>query len=75
MKVFLLIRSGVYMQGVFGVYSTMLKAAKAKNKYIEEEEDDYHDFTIVEMYIDETNDTNKVEGVTDLLKNPRRFNK
>jgi len=46
MKVYMVYRQGVYMQGVVGIYSTLLKANDAIIKARGEEPDSYHSFDI-----------------------------
>ncbi len=49
----LVIRYGVYMQGIYGLYDSLELANIAMHKAKEAEEDDYHNFCIKECYINQ----------------------
>ena len=49
---FIVIRSGVYMQGIFGVYSCIENAEVAMKKAKSMEKDKYHEFEIEEVWLD-----------------------
>ena len=51
-NIYVIIKEGVYMQGVFGVHSTKSKALNTAKKYITDEPDDYHTFTVMKIEID-----------------------
>lgn len=44
---YLVIKEGVYIQGIFGVYDTLDKAKEALKKAIKRESDNYHHFNII----------------------------
>jgi len=46
MNLYLVVRWGIYMQGIFGVYDSIEKAEEAKEIAISLEPDSYHNFTI-----------------------------
>lgn len=46
MNLYLVIRRGAYMQGLWGVYENEEKANEALARAKVQEEDDYHEFTI-----------------------------
>ena len=56
MKVFVIVRYGIYMQGIFGVYSTKDEALIAARLYISNEYDDYHAFEVIEYEMDKIYD-------------------
>lgn len=52
MKLWIVTRHGVYMQGVVGVYSTIDAARAGLREAKDKESDDYHDFRITETRLD-----------------------
>ena len=59
MEIYLVIKRGVYIQGIFGVYNTRIKAEKAIKIAKKQENDDYHTFDIIQA------DMNKTEYLQD----------
>lgn len=57
MKVYLVIKEGVYLQGIYGVYDTLIQAKEAQIVAKCEECDDYHTFDIIQA------DINKFEYI------------
>lgn len=53
MKLYLVYRQGVYMQGIVGVFSSMDLAEDARHAAKKRERDDYHSFEIEEFTLDE----------------------
>lgn len=52
MKLYMVIRSGIYMQGVVGIFSTHELADKAMCNAKAKEKDDYHGFDIEKIEVD-----------------------
>lgn len=48
MKLYIVVRHGVYMQGIYGVYDTHGKALVGAREAKSKERDDYHTFKIEE---------------------------
>lgn len=52
MNVYVVGRMGVYMQGIFGIYSTEEEARIRVSECLNLEPDEYHDFYIVKTTVD-----------------------
>lgn len=52
MKLYIVVRSGVYLQGIYGIYDSIEKAKTAKVNAKSKENDNYHDFEIYETILD-----------------------
>lgn len=52
MKIWIVIRAGIYRNALVGVFSTLKKAKAAAEKAIKEEEDDWHYFEVIETEVD-----------------------
>jgi len=59
MEIYIVVRLGVYMQGIFGVYSSLKLAKEAKVKAKELEPDDYHNFYIMQYTLDNNEEISK----------------
>ena len=46
MKVYYVLKHGVYMQGIYGIYDSKEKAIEAMKEAKSKESDNYHDFYI-----------------------------
>jgi hypothetical protein len=46
MKLYIVVRYGIYMQGIFGVFDTQGSAIEAANTAFEAEKDNYHSFHV-----------------------------
>lgn len=53
MYVYYVLRSGVYDQGIYGIFSSRTRAKLALLDAKDKEKDNYHDFTIYKRNIDE----------------------
>ena len=51
MKVYTVIREGVYMQGVYGLYEHILEAAAAAQQEAMRDSDNYHSWTVYELAV------------------------
>lgn len=61
-EVFVVIKVGVYMQGIGGVFSDDEKAIDAAVKLANDEPDGYHRFKVIPARLDDVCALNEVEG-------------
>lgn len=54
--VFVVVKHGVYIQGIIGVFDSVEKAHYAANQAVINERDDYHTFHIVEFKLNKFED-------------------
>lgn len=59
-------REGVYMQGIFGIYTTLEDAIENATEFINNEPDDYHNFNITRAEIGKNLTTLDKYGTNDI---------
>lgn len=72
-EIYIVLRIGVYDQGVFGVYNDPLLALNGAKTAIKQEEDDYHRFEVLEYNINKLGYEQSSNVVYSLSRNDEKI--